>query len=45
MTYIVADTKGNIIRMTTAISAYKKPATNVHCKLIVKTYTKNMKHE
>lgn len=49
-TYIVADIKGSIMMMITAISAYKNPATNVHCKLIfyngmlkVNTYFKNFR--
>lgn len=32
---MVADIKGNINKITTAISPYRKPATNVHCKLIL----------
>lgn len=43
ITYIVADIKGSINKIMTAISAYKNPATKVHCKLILNLYARNTK--
>ena len=33
--HLVAEMKGKRRRRTVAISAYKNPATNVHCRLMV----------
>ena len=40
ITYLTGDMKGRSKNITNIISAYKKPAINVHCKLIITIHTK-----